>query len=248
LPVIAVSDRTADVAAQVRQLFDAKAAAWPSKYAPDGRLASRLNRLAGTVTYHVPAGGSVLDLGCGTGELARTIAAAGIRVTGCDISPEMLHRAAAADPSGSVDWLRLDPGWRGLPFEPATFDAVVAASVLEYVDDPTAVLHECSRVLRPGGVVLCTVPDPHHPIRWLEWLLGVAARTPTVRSAGRRWPRIDGYLTYLRISRQRHSSRWWHFAATQADLLDARRPANSAERSPLRLLTFQRSDEKRNGT
>lgn len=241
-------DRTTDVTAQVRQLFDAKAATWPSKYAPDGRLVGRLNRLAGTVTYHVSAGNSVLDLGCGTGELTTTIAAAGMQATGCDISPEMLHRAVATDPSGTVDWVQLDPCWRALPFEPETFDAVVAASVLEYVDDPAAVLRECHRVLRPGGVVLCTVPDPHHPIRWLEWLLGVAARLPTVRSAGRRWPRVDGYLTYLRISRQRHSSHWWHIAAAQADLLDARYLAAPAERSPLRLLTFQRSDEMRNGT
>jgi len=233
----------ADVAAAVRQLFDAKAAAWPSKYTPDGRLVGRLNRLANAVTYHVPAGGSVLDLGCGTGELASAIAAAGLRATGCDISSEMLHRAAtaAAGSSGSVDLVPLDPGWQVLPFATETFDAVVASSVLEYVDDPVAVLRECRRVLRPGGVVLCTVPDPRHPVRRLEWLLGVAARVPAVRLAGRRWPRLDSYVTYLRISRQRHSSRWWHAAAVRAGLLDTRQP-DTAECSPLRLLTFQRTD------
>ena len=240
--MIAVSDRSADAAVQVRQLFDVKAAAWPSKYAPDGRLAGRLIRLASAVTYQVPAGGSVLDLGCGTGELADAIATAGMRPTGCDISPEMLRRAAAADPSGTIDWVQLDPDWRILPFEAETFDAVVAASVLEYVDDPVAVLRECCRVLRPGGVVLCTVPDPRHPIRWLEWLIDVLAREPVVRAARRHWPRLDGYLTYLQISRHRHSSRWWHVAATRADLLEARSRADSSERSPLRLLTFQRPE------
>lgn len=242
-----MTNRAADAAVQVRQLFDAKAAAWPSKYAPDGRLAGRLAHLAGAVTYHVPCGGSVLDLGCGTGELAGAIAAAGPRATGCDISPEMLHRAVAADPSGTVDWVQLDPCWRRLPFEPATFDAVVAASVLEYVDDPTAVLRECCRVLHPGGVLLCTVPDPHHPIRWVEWLLGVAGRVPTIRSAGRHWPRLDSYLTYLRISRQRHSSRWWLTAAARADLRVPSSP-DLAGRSPLRLLTFQRLNEMRDDT
>jgi len=246
--VVAVADRAADVTVQVRQLFDAKAAAWPSKYTPDGRLAGRLASLAGAVTYHVSAGGCVLDLGCGTGELASVIAAAGMRATGCDISPEMLHRATAADPARMVGWVQLDPGWRRLPFESATFDAVVAASVLEYVDDPTAVLRECCRVLRPGGTLLCTVPDPHHPIRWLEWLLGIAAQVPLVRAAGRRWPRLDGYLTYLRISRQRHSSRWWRTVATRAGLLDVRYAADSSERSPLLELTFQRPNEMRNDT
>jgi SAM-dependent methyltransferase len=232
-----MTDRTADVAVQVRRLFDAKAAAWPSKYAPDGRLAGRLIHLAGAVTYHVSPGGSVLDLGCGTGELAGAIAAAGMRATGWDISPEMLCRAAAADPVGTIAWVQLDPHWTALPAVPETFDAVVAASVLEYVDDPVAVLRECRRVLRPGGVLLCTVPNLHHPVRWLEWLLRAAARLPSARGAGQRWPRLGGYLTYLRVSHQRHPMRWWRTAATQAGLLDLRYPTG---RSPLCLLTFQR--------
>jgi hypothetical protein len=57
----------------VRQLFETKAATWSSKYTPDGRLAGRLTRLSRAVTHHVPAGGSILDLGCGTAELADAI-------------------------------------------------------------------------------------------------------------------------------------------------------------------------------
>jgi SAM-dependent methyltransferase len=240
--VAAVADRTAHVAVQVRQLFDAKAADWPSKYTPDGRLAGRLTRLASAVTYHVATGGNVLDLGCGTGELAAAMADAGMRATGCDISPEMLSRAAAADSTAVVDWVQLNPGWRRLPFEPDTFDAIVAASVLEYVDDPAAVLRECCRVLRPGGVLLCTVPDPRHPLRWVEWLLGVAARMPAADVARRCSPWLGGYLTYLRISRQRHLTPWWHAASKRAGLLELRYSEDPPERSPLRLLTFQRSD------
>lgn len=237
-----MTDRTANVAVQVRELFDAKAAAWPSKYTPDGRLAGRLTRLADAVTYHVPAGGSVLDLGCGTGELAVAIAAAGVQPTGCDISPEMLHRAAAADPAGAVDWVQLDPGWQVLPFGSGAFDAVVASSVLEYVDDPAMVLRECARVIRPGGVMVCTVPNPRHPVRWLEWLIRPAARRPLSSGTADRWPRLDRYLIYLSISRQRHSAAAWSAIATQADLLSIPRLSNSAERSPLRLLTFYRPE------
>jgi SAM-dependent methyltransferase len=240
--VIAVADRTADVAVQVRQLFDTKASTWSAKYAPGGRLTGRLKCFATVLSYHAPATGKVLDLGCGTGVMAIAAAAAGMQATGCDISPEMLERAMAADPAGAVDWVQLDPGWRVLPFAHETFDAVVAASVMEYVDDPTAVLRECYRVLRPGGVVLCTVPDPHHPIRWLESLLGIAGQIPPVRFVGRRWSRLDGYLIYLRISKQRHSYRWWQAVATRADMSVTRHRADSAERSTLRLLTFQRPD------
>jgi 2-polyprenyl-3-methyl-5-hydroxy-6-metoxy-1,4-benzoquinol methylase len=238
-----MADRTVDVAVQVRQLFDAKAATWPSKYSPNGRLAPRLTRLASAVTHRVPAGGSVLDIGCGTGELARVLAAAGMRVTGCDISLKMLRNAGAADPSGAVNWIRLDTDWRELPFEPETFDAVVASSVLEYVQEPTSVLRECGRVLRPGGSVLCTVPNLRHPVRWLEWLLGVTCRVELLRTVGRRWLRLDGYLTYLLISQKRHSSCWWRTAAAHSGLLDVRYPTNSSERSSLCLLTFLRGEK-----
>ena len=233
-----MADQTADIAIQVRNLFDAKAASWPSKYAPDGRLAGRLTRLTDAVTDQLPTGGNVLDLGCGSGELASAIAAAGMLVSGCDISPEMLSRAKAADPSSRVDWVQLEHNWRRLPFEPETFDAVVASSVLEYVDDPVAVLRECCRMLRPGGVMLCTVPNPRHPVRWLEGLLCVVARLPGVQLASRGAPRLAGYLTYLRVSRQRHSITWWRATALLSGLLDVPCPGGS----PLRLLISCRPD------
>jgi ubiquinone/menaquinone biosynthesis C-methylase UbiE len=237
-----MTERIANTALQVRGLFDAKAAAWPSKYVPGGRLAGRLARLAGAVTDHVPVGGNVLDLGCGTGELAISLATSGMRATGCDISPEMLRIAAKTDGSSQVvDWVELEANWRVLPFRAGAFDAVVASSVLEYVDEPVAVLRECHRVLRPGGIVLCTVPDPRHPMRWLEWLADLVAQWRVVRAAGRPWPRLDAYLTYLDISQQRHFPRWWHATAALAGLLEVRYPSGSAERSPLSMLTFRRA-------
>jgi ubiquinone/menaquinone biosynthesis C-methylase UbiE len=226
----------------VQQLFDDKAAAWPSKYAPGGRLTDRLTQLRDAVTRHVPRGSRVLDLGCGTGELAVALADAGMWVVGCDISPRMLSHAAASATGASVgvSWVRLEPGWQTLPFEGRSFDAVVAASVLEYVAEPAAVLRECRRVLRPGGIVLCTVPDPSHPVRWLEWLTAVtAARMPLLESMARRWPRAVGYLTYLRVSRQRHRARWWSAGAARAGLVTA----VAAGHSPLRLMTLVRPCE-----
>jgi SAM-dependent methyltransferase len=237
-------DRTADAALQVRHLFDAKAAAWPTKYAPGGRLVGRLSRLTGAVAYHLPAGSSVLDLGCGTGELTAAIAAAGMRAAGCDISPEMLRLAAATHTAGNVDWVELEPGWQVLPFRKDSFDAVIASSVFEYVDDPVAMLRECRRVLRPAGIVLCTVPDQRYPVRWLEQLIATLAWEPAQRAASRHWPRLGAYLAYLRISRQRHFARWWQAAALRAGLLNVPHLPGLAERSPLRLLTFQRLGER----
>jgi SAM-dependent methyltransferase len=228
---------------QVRALFDSKADGWPGKYAPDGRLAGRLTGLAAAVYRHVAPGGRVLDLGCGTGELARTLAASGFQVTGCDIAPRMLAHAGAADPGTTASWLRLDPAWRTLPLQPGRLDGLVASSVLEYVPDPVTVLAECARVLRPGGVLLCTVPNPAHPVRWLEWAAGRMAAVRPARRAAEAVVRLRPYLAYLQTSRQRRTLRWWHAAGRSAGLTPVPAPAPSAARpTTLRLLVFTREE------
>ena len=223
---------------EVRRLFDAKAASWAAKYAPQGRLTRRLAQLSCVARSQVPADGCVLDLGCDTGELAQHLAASGMRLTGCDISANVLKQAAA-DSADAAEWVPLQPGRQTLPFAPASFDAIIAASVLEYVGSPAAVQSECVRVLRPGRVMLCTVPDLTHPVRWLEWAAAAITLLPAVQAVGTIWSRLARYLTYLRISRQRHSAGWWCAIAAQAGLVTVRCPTGG-ERSPLRLFTFQR--------
>jgi SAM-dependent methyltransferase len=238
------------VSEPVQALFDAKAATWAAKYAPGGALAGRRSWLAAAVRAQAGPGGRVLDLGCGSGDLARHLTDIGLRVTGCDISERMLEQAERAEPAGT--WVTLDPAWRELPFRAGVFGAVVASSVLEYVPDPEAVLRECARVLAPGGTMLATVPDVRHPVRWLEWL---AARCSPLLPPGRLGsaPRVAGYAEYLRVSRQRHGARWWQAAAGRAGLVpagaagsltgtgpEAAAGPEAAGRSPLRLISFRK--------
>jgi ubiquinone/menaquinone biosynthesis C-methylase UbiE len=237
----------ADHADRVRTLFDTKAVGWPAKYAPGGRLTGRLTQLAAAVRELAAAGSEVLDLGCGSGDLARHLAVGGYRMTGCDIAPAMLHQAAEADRERAVRWIRLEPRWQALPLAADSLDVVIASSVLEYVREPGMVLAECARVLRPGGVLLCTVPNVAHPVRWLEWPLRVAAQTPlaaialaalfalpaTARSAPRR---SEQYFTYLRTSCQWRHVRWWHAAGQRAGLEPVSARLSPGE--PLSLLIF----------
>ena len=188
------------------------------------------------------AGGELLDLGCGSGELARRLAAGGYRVTGCDIAPRMLRQAAAADGGHTVRWIRLEPGWRKLPFAAASLDAVVAASVLEYVHDPRPCSRECARVLRPGGS--CCAPCPTWPTRCAGWNgrspgRGTDAAGPVrARAPGRG---SGQYLAYLRdLPPAAASSLVAHGgqAGRAASPLPAR--GRRAPRAPLRLLAFTR--------
>ncbi|MDT0396530.1 MULTISPECIES: class I SAM-dependent methyltransferase [Streptomyces] len=99
----------------------------------------------------------LLDVACGTGIVTRRFAAAraGLRVTGVDLSPAMTRMAAARLPGGV---LRADS--RRLPFAGARFDAVVSVWLLHLMSGPEdvdAVVGECARVLRPGGVYVTSV-------------------------------------------------------------------------------------------
>ncbi|MEV6380748.1 class I SAM-dependent methyltransferase [Streptomyces sp. NPDC051773] len=106
----------------------------------------------------VPEGARrLLDLACGTGIVTRRIAAArpGTRVTGVDLTHAMARRAAARLPGAIVIG-----DARRLPFRDGEFDAVTSVWLLHLLggpEDVRAVVGECARVLRPGGVYVTTV-------------------------------------------------------------------------------------------
>ncbi len=100
----------------------------------------------------------VLDVGIGTGsasaalvEAIRRTGGAVWRVTGVDISPEMLRVAARNLAREDTHLDGVDGSAECLPFPDATFDIVVAAHVIEHVARPLRALAEIERVLRPGG-------------------------------------------------------------------------------------------------
>jgi SAM-dependent methyltransferase len=107
-------------------------------------------------------GARVLDAPCGYGRIARRLAAAGLEVTGVDLSEPFIARARAdrPGPAGSVEYHVGDV--RHLPVA-GPFDAVVCwYTSFGYYDDDDCrqVLGEFHRVLRPGGTVL--IEMMHH--------------------------------------------------------------------------------------
>lgn len=108
-----------------------------------------LMALAGLLEEHWVVG----DLGCGTGQIAATLAPFVRRVIAVDSSRAMLK--AARQRLGEGDRVDLRQGdLRALPIDDAALHAAVLSLVLHHVADPAAVVSEAARVLRPGGKLL----------------------------------------------------------------------------------------------
>ena len=107
------------------------------------------------------AGKRVLDVGCGGGILAESMARRGADVTGIDLGTENLKAAALhAEQSNLNDTLR----YQHIPIEQLAathagqFDVVTCMEMLEHVPDPAAIVEACFTLLAPGGVcVLSTI-------------------------------------------------------------------------------------------
>ena len=96
----------------------------------------------------------VLDLGCAGGFMAEAIHDRGAKVTGIDPAADAIKAAEAHAAATSRD-IAYDVGvGENLPYDDASFDAVVCVDVLEHVSDLAKVTQEIARVLKPGGILL----------------------------------------------------------------------------------------------
>jgi len=124
-------------------------------------------RRAVVLAAALPAGGRLLDLASGTGDIALEALRldAGARVTAADFSLEMM-RVGRRRPGGDrIAWCAADA--LSLPFADASFDAVTSGYLLRNVTDHVGVFRERARVVRPGGRVVCldTSPPPASPLQ-----------------------------------------------------------------------------------
>jgi demethylmenaquinone methyltransferase / 2-methoxy-6-polyprenyl-1,4-benzoquinol methylase len=126
----------------------------------------------------VTPGARVLDVCCGTGDLALADARAGGRVTGVDFSKEMLARAERKAPE--FDWVQADAA--ALPFPDSSFDAVTVGFGIRNLADLETGLRELARVLVPGGRLGCLeITRPQGILRpffrfWFDGLVPVAGK------------------------------------------------------------------------
>jgi SAM-dependent methyltransferase len=159
-------------------------------------LGSFLDGIANDVAANAPAGGRILEVGCGPGRLSIRMARDhGLDVTGLDLDPAMIERARANAERSNDDCLH--PSFvvgdaASMAFPDGSFDLVVSTLSMHHWAEPAAGLNEIARVLRPDGRALVwdfrrgfiplhgQLPDPKDQAR--ETSLHVVSATPW------RWP------------------------------------------------------------
>ena len=152
-------------------------------------------RRATIAQLHLGPGSTVLDAGCGTGDLARSLRAQDQRVVGLDLSLGMLSAARA----GGAPLVQGDAA--ELPFADASFDGVVSGFAVRNFADLAGVLEELGRVLRPGGrLALLEVGEPQsrllrlgHQV-WFTHVVPVIGALLSDGAAYRYLPRSVAYL------------------------------------------------------
>jgi 2-polyprenyl-6-hydroxyphenyl methylase/3-demethylubiquinone-9 3-methyltransferase len=126
------------------------------------------------------AGKAVVDVGCGGGILAESMALRGAKVTGIDLAAKPLGVARLHALESGVDGVEyLETSAEALARErPADFDVVTCMEMLEHVPDPAAVVEACAALLRPGGLAFFSTLN-RNPKSFLfgivgaEYLLGL---------------------------------------------------------------------------
>ncbi len=119
---------------------------------------------------------TLLDIGCGTGEISLALNKLGFETFGLDFSSVAIDIAK----KNGVKCQQADLDL-GIPADDASFDIAWAGDVIEHVFDPIGVLSEISRILVPGGSFLATIPhDLNYKVR-IKTLLGISYQEAVYR-------------------------------------------------------------------
>lgn len=106
------------------------------------------------------SGKTILDAACGPGKYAEILLDHGAQVTGFDISPEMIKHAKERNPNAGYFFVHD----MSFPFDmlpDSSFDIVVCALALHYLDDWSITIKEFCRVLKPKGILVLSIEHPY---------------------------------------------------------------------------------------
>jgi 2-polyprenyl-6-hydroxyphenyl methylase/3-demethylubiquinone-9 3-methyltransferase len=145
----------------IRTFFDAIAAT----YADTHGQADQALRVRLALIESLMAGTRrdiLVEIGCGTGLHLFPLAETFQQAIGTDLSPAMIDRAEAIrsnHPQANRMALRVDPAESLATVAHDVADVVLCVGALEHMPDKAAVLHQVSRILKPGGAFVCLTPN-----------------------------------------------------------------------------------------
>lgn len=220
----------------VKSFFDVRASRYAADFFDAGEVPAvyplGLRRLEGTLEAlgnHVPAGGLVIDLGCGVGQATLGAAKAGFRGQGFDISSGMIEEAEKLRALQTAEVREKSAFWCCDLFETGlaagSADAVVALGVLEYLPDDKPFLGEAARLLRSGGLMVLEVRNRFFNLLSANRFTAEEAASPAFATVvARLAPRL---ATPLSLESRREFARRLRAAA---DAFDRAITADEAER------------------
>jgi ubiquinone/menaquinone biosynthesis C-methylase UbiE len=161
---------------QWKSIFSGRVTEWAAYYSDleprtvDARnLALRQRFALEMVECAVPRASNVLDVGCGTGEMAATLMRRGYEVWGLDIAEPMIRYARHRCASGRFQVGDIEH----MPFADNTFDTAVCLGIIEYLDTDGPALREIWRVLKPGGTAVVSTSSATCPLHLMDRVLFV---------------------------------------------------------------------------
>jgi len=154
-------------------------------------------------------GTNLLDVACGNGNTAIPAAKAGAIVTGIDIAPYLIEQAIERAAEAGVD-AEFDVGdVEGMPYEDASFDAVITMFGAMFAPRPAVTVEELKRVCKPGGVIAMANWTPQGFIGQMFKITGTHISPPAGMPSPLLWgdeatirDRFETGVEYVRMTRR----------------------------------------------
>lgn len=188
---------------RVRQFYeDAPFPAYPERDSIEWlRARAERSEFARMLDAAIPGDATVVDVGCGTGQMTLYLTRASRRVVGADLTRASLRLASAAARryavNGAVQFVQTDlnrPGLRN-----GAFDVVYSSGVLHHTPDPEAAFSRIARLARPGGWIVLGLYNAFARIP-------LRVRRAVARLSGYRWTLFDPVLRDRRNDRARREA------------------------------------------
>jgi len=156
----------------VRTHYNKVSGQWNTLYVPQVTFANYnfLIRKQHVLDLFTKQRGRYLDAGCGTGDFIPELVERGDEVCALDFADEMIERSRRkVQEAGYANRVQFAVGdVYNLPYEASYFDAIIGVGLVEYLSEPDRAFREMYRVMKPGAILIVTVPNIVSPFMAYE--------------------------------------------------------------------------------